>query len=292
MPRIKNILTFTRPFTLILAGMTYTLGTSIARYLGRADDPLAFGLGFGWVILVVITMNLLAIYFRPHNERLVKEESIPEQNWLRAAAFQLSVAALGVAALLTVFLLRLNISGTAILFAGLILLCALVYALPPLRIVNSGFGEQLLAAVIAVFVPAFSLSLQTDGVTRLLSAVVTPVILLMIAYYLVANFSTYREDLKYERRTLLMRATWEQAITLHHVIILMAYLSLAAMPLLGLPRAVFYPPFYIFPLALLQIFLMQRIAQGASANWKLMTTLAASVIGLTIYIFIITFWIR
>ena len=292
MPRLKHLLTFARPYTLLLAGMTYTLGISIARYLGRADNPLAFGLGFGWVILVVMAMNLLAVYFRPHEERLIKDEPIQEQNWLRAAAFQLSVAELGVAAVITVFLLQQNITPTAFTFAAILLVVAMLYALPPLRLVNSGFGEQILAAQIAAFVPAFSLALQTGDVHRLLSAAITPIILLAIAYFLVLNFATYKDDIKYERRTLLTRAGWERAVNLHHIIIFLAYLSLAAMPLLGLPSAIFFPLFYIAPLALLQIFTLHRISQGAPANWTFLTTLAASVIGLTIYIFIITFWIR
>ena len=292
MPRLKHLLTFTRPFSLLLAGMTYTLGASIARYLGRADHPLAFGLGFGWVILVVMAMNLLSVYFRPHEEHLVKDEPVAEQNWLRAAAFQLSVAALGVAAVITVFLLQQSVTSTAFAFAAILLVVAMLYALPPLRLVNSGFGEQILAAQIAAFAPAFSLSLQTGDVHRLLSAAITPIILLMIAYFLVLNFATFKDDTKYERRTLLIRAGWERAVNLHHIIIFMAYLSLAAMPLLGLPTAIFLPPFYIFPLALLQIFAMHRISQGAPANWTFLTTLAASVPILTIYIFIVTFWIR
>ena len=292
MPLLKHLLSFTRPLILVLAGMTYTLGIGIARYLGRADNPLAFGLGFGWVVLVVMAMNLLAVYFRPHNEFLVPNETIPERNWLRAAAFQLSIAALGVAAVITVFLLQQNISPIAFTFAAIILVVALIYALPPLRLVTSGFGEQILAAQIAAFVPAFSLALQTGDVHRLLSAAITPIILLAIAYFLVLNFATYKEDVKYERRTLLTRAGWERAVKLHHIIIFLAYFSLAAMPLLGLPSAIFFPPFYIAPLALLQIVSMQRIAQGAPANWTFLTTLAASVLGLTIYIFIVTFWIR
>ena len=292
MPRLKHLLTFTRPLLLVFAGMTYTLGTSIARYLGRADSPLTFSLGFGWVILVVMAMNLLAVYFRPHEERLVKDEPIAEQHWLRAAAFQLSVASLGVAAVLTVFLLQQNISPTAFVFAGIMLVVALIYALPPLRLVNSGFGEQILAAQIAAFVPAFSLALQTGDVHRLLSATITPIILLAIAYFLVLNFASYKDDIKYEHRTLLTRAGWQRAVNLHHIVILLAYFSLAAMPLLGLPSAIFFPPFYIAPLALLQIIAMQRIAQGAPANWTFLTTLATSVVGLTTYIFIVTFWIR
>lgn len=292
MSRLKHLLTFTRPLILVLAGMSYTLGVSIARYLGRANSPLAFGLGFGWVILVIMAMNLLAVYFRPHNEFLVPNETIPERNWLRAAAFQLSIAALGVAAVITVFLLQQNISPPAFTFAAIILVVALIYALPPLRLVNSGFGEQILAAQIAAFVPAFSLALQTGDVHRLLSAAITPILLLTIAYFLVLNFATFKDDIKYERRTLLTRAGWERTVNLHHILVFLAYLSLAAMPLLGLPSAIFFPPFYIFPLALLQIVAMQRIAQGNPPNWTFLTTLAASVPILTVYIFIVTLWIR
>ncbi len=292
MPRLKHLLTFTCPLILILAGLTYSLGTGIARYLGRADNPLTFGLGFGWVILVLVAMNLLAVYFRSHNEFLVENETIPERNWLRAAAFQMAIAALGVVAVLTVFLFQNKIAASAVLFAALILLAALAYALPPLRLIYSGFGEFTLAILLAVLIPAFSLTLQMGDVHRLLGAITFPLTALAFAYFLAANFPTFVEDHKYERGTLLLRIGWERALLLHHILVLNTYLLFAAMPLFGFPWAIILPAFYGMPFALFQIFWLQRISQGASPNWAFLTTLTITVLGLTTYLLTLTFWIR
>ena len=292
MPKLKPLIPFTNPLILALAALSYTLGTGIARYLGRADSPLNFWLGFGWILLLILAMNLLTIYFRPPNEPILAEETLKERNWARATLFQFSIALLGSVALLTIALFQSGINLTAIIFATIIFTLVLIYALPPMRVVTSGFGEQLLAALIAVFVPAFSLSLQMGDVHRLLSAVVFPLILLTIAAFLALNFPTYKDDLKYERGSLLLRLGWERAIPLHHILILTAYLLFAAMPLFGLPRALFMPAFFVAPLAFFQIYWMQKIAQGASPNWKFLKILIYSVIGLTLYILTITFWMR
>ncbi|MBT3338152.1 MAG: UbiA family prenyltransferase [Anaerolineae bacterium] len=292
MKRIKHLLTFSNPLLLTLAALTYTLGTGIARYLGRADHPLLFGLGFGWVMLTLLAMNLLTVYFRPPNEPLIVEETIKERDWLRAAAFQLSLAALGVVAMLTVFLFLNSIAPSALLFAILIILAALAYALPPLRLVYSGFGEFTLAMLFALFIPAFSLTLQMGTVHRLLGAVTFPLTALTFATFLVTNFPDFSEDSKYERLTLLIRISWQRAVPLHHILVLSAYFLFAGMPLLGFPWALIAPVFLIMPFALFQIFWLQKISQGAPPNWKFLTVLSLSVLGLTTYILTITFWMR
>ncbi len=292
MPRIKHLLTFTRPLLIVLAGMTYTLGTGIARYLGRADSPLTFGLGFGWILLIVMAMNLLAVYFRPHNEFLIVGETIPERNWLRAAAFQLSIAALGVAAVLTVFILQQGISPSTTFFAVLILLAALAYALPPLRLVTSGFGELTLAILIAALVPAFAFTLQVGEMHRLLASVAFPLTALTLAALLVFTFPAFAEDTRYERRTLLTLMGWQRAVPLHHILVFSAYFLFATMPQFGIPWTIIAPVFLIMPFALFQIFWLQRISQGAPPNWKFVNILAITVLGLTTYLLTITFWIR
>jgi len=295
MNRLKHLLTFTRPLLLALAALTYTLGTGIARYLGRADSPLRFGLGFGWVLLVLLAMNLLTIYFRPPNEPLIdskEDETIKARNWLRAAAFQITIGALGVAAVLTILLFVNNISPNAILFGVLILLVALGYALPPLRLIYTGLGEFTLAILFALLIPAFSLSLQIGELHRLLGAVAFPLAALTFAVFLILNFPNFAEDRKYERGTLLIRIGWQRAVPLHHILVLTAYLLFAAMPLFGFPRSLILPVFLIAPFALFQIFWLQRIAQGAPPNWKFLRLLALSMLGLTAYILTLTFWIR
>lgn len=292
MTRIKNLLSFSQPLLLALASLSYFLGIGIARYLGLAENLLIFGLGFGWVILLLLAMNLLAVYFRPYNEPLIEKETIVERNWLRAAAFQIVVVSLGAVALLTVFLFQNGLPPTAIFFATLILLASFAYALPPLRFITNGFGELTLAILLAALIPAFGFTLQTDEIHRLLGAVAFPLTALTLAFFLILNFPTFAKDTKYERRTLLVRIGWERAIPLHHFLILSAYLLFAAMPLIGFPWAVIWPVFLVMPFALFQIYWMQQVALGASPNWKFLIALASTVLGLTAYILTITFWIR
>ena len=293
MIRLKHLLTFSNPLLLALAALTYTLGTGIARYLGRADDPLVFGMGFGWMILLLLAMNLLAVYFRPHNERLIEEETIVERNWLRAAAFQISGVALGVVAMLTVFLLQQSVSPIALLFALLIFFAAIAYALPPLRLITSGFGEFVLAILFALLIPAFSLTLQMGELHRLLGAVAFPLAALALAFFLVLNFPAYKEDLKYERGSLLLRVGWPRAISLHHILIFSAYLLFAAMPLIAsIPWAVISSVFLVMPFAIFQVYWMQQIANGVNPNWKFLNLLAITVLGLTTYTLTLTFWMR
>ena len=290
--RLKTLLPFTNPLLLALGALSYALGTGIARYLGRADSPLNFWLGFGWITLLILAMNLLTAYFRPHNEPLLENETLKERNWVRAAMFQVSIILLSVVALLTLSLLLNGISPLALVLALLIILAAIAYALPPLRLLTSGFGELLLAVILALLLPAFSLSLQMGELHRLLGAVAFPLTALSFAFFLVLDFPTYAEDRKYERGTLLLRIGWERAIPLHHILLLAAYLLFASMPLFGLPRTIFTPAFYVAPFALFQIYYLQKIAQGAPPNWKFLKILAHSVIGLTLYVLIFTLWTR
>ncbi|MCP4142697.1 MAG: UbiA family prenyltransferase [Chloroflexi bacterium] len=293
MNKLKHLLTFSNPLLLALGGLTYTLGTGIARYLGRADHPLVFGMGFGWIILLLLAMNLLAIYFRPHNERLIEEETLVERNWLRAASFQISAVALGVVAMLTVFLLQQGVALAALFFAALIFLSVIAYALPPLRLITSGFGELILAILFALLIPAFSLTLQMGELHRLLGAVAFPLTALALAFFLVLNFPAYKEDYKYKRGSLLQRIGWQKAIPLHHILIFSAYLLFAAMPFVAsIPWAVISSVFLVMPFAIFQVYWMQQIANGISPNYKFLTLLAITVIGLTTYTLTLTFWIR
>jgi 1,4-dihydroxy-2-naphthoate octaprenyltransferase len=289
---LKTLLPFTNPRLLIFGAASYTLGASIARYLGRAASPLNFWFGMAWTLLLILAMNFLTAYFRPSNEPLIRNETLKERNWTRAALFQVALAALGVVAVLTVALLFSGISAVALFFALLILFAAMFYALPPVRLITRGFGELLLAVFFSLLLPAFALSLQMGVTHRLLGALAFPLLALSLAFFLLLDFPLYAEDRKYERGSLLVRIGWERATTLHHVLILTAYLLFAAMPLLGFPRALFVPVFYVAPFAFFQIFWLQKITQGTPPNWKFFKLLVYSVIGLTLYILIVTFWLR
>ena len=280
-----------RPLHLLLAALTYLLGASIPAYLGKSFQPLAFLLGLAGVLLAQLSMSLLAEVFRPHNEPLVEDETPQQKETLRNNMLYLSIVGLTSSAFI-VYLLYINqvlALPSFILYLSSFIL-VLVYAIPPVRLLNRGFGELSLAAHIAYIIPSIGFLLQAKDNHRLLTIIIIPLTALALAYFLVVNFTSFSSDQKYQRDTLLRRLTWERAVPMHHSLIVFAYAVFAIAPLLGF--SALWTAFLTLPFALLQIILVRNISLGAKPNWILLTSTALAVFGLTTYFITLTFWIR
>jgi 1,4-dihydroxy-2-naphthoate octaprenyltransferase len=293
MQRLLTILRLTRPLLLLLAALTYVLGTAIARYLGNPLQLSAFWLGLIGVVLAQASMSLLAEVFRPLNEPIVQGETLADRKAIHDAALYVSVAALAVAAFVAVLLYQEGrLLPPVVLFTGLSLVALILYAVPPARLFDKGFGELLLALHLAYVIPSIGFLLQAEQYHRLLNAVIIPLTLLAFATFVALDFPTYADDLKYERRTLLMHIGWERAVPLHHGLIIAGYALLACAPLLGFSYSLLWPAFLSLPFAALQIFLLRNIAMGAKPIWTLLSATAVSIFGLTAYFLMIAFWLR
>lgn len=293
MTRIQNLIRLSRPLYLLLSALTYILGAGIARYLGHGQDVNAFWLGMGWVFLLQLSASMLTEVFRPTYEPLILEETPVERIALRNALLLIAATALTSAAVIILLMLTAGLMTPPVLmFLGLAVLAALAYGVPPLRLVNTGFGELTLAILIADLIPALAFLLQTGELHRLLVIVAIPLTALALAFFIVLNFSAYAIDIKYVRRTLLTRLGWERAVPLHHFLILTAYLLFAISPLLGFPWVILWPVFLTLPFGILQVLWLRNIALGGRPVWNFLTTLATSVFGLTAYVLTLNFWIR
>jgi 1,4-dihydroxy-2-naphthoate octaprenyltransferase len=287
----RNILRLSRPLHLLLAALTYTLGASIPAYLGKPFQPLAFSLGLAGVLLAQLSMSLLAEVFRPHNEPLVEDETPKQKETLRNNALYISIAVLSSNAFI-VFVLYINkvLVLPTFYFLLLSLLLALAYAIPPIRLLNRGFGELTLAVHLAYVIPSIGFLLQARENHRLLAVIIIPLTALALAYFLIINFISFPSDEKYQRATLLRRLTWEHAVPLHHSLIVFAYMIFVIAPLLGF--SILWPAFLTLPFAVLQILLLRHISTGGKPNWPLLTATALAVFGLTTYFLTLTFWLR
>ncbi len=281
----------TRPLLLLLAALTYTLGASIPAYLGRSFQPVVYALGLAGVLLAELSMALLAEVFRPHNEPLVENETPQQKEALRTNALYLSIAAL-LSSAFFVYLLYIDqaLVASSIIFIVTSFVLVISYSIPPIRLVNRGFGELTLAAHIAYVVPSIGFLLQAQDNHRLLAVIIIPLTALALAYFIVVNFTSYLIDQKYERGTLLRRLTWERAVPLHHGLIVFAYVVFAVAPLFGF--SILGTAFLTLPFALLQIILVRNLSLGAKPNWVLLTSTALAVFGLTTYFITLTFWLR
>ena len=289
---IRNLLRLSRPLQLLLAALTYFFGASIANYLGKPFLTDSFWLGLLGVLLAQMSMNLLAEVFRPPNEPLIQGETIRERMVLRNNALYISIASLTAVAVIAFLLYnngRLTISSLFFLFLSLAIVIA--FAIPPIRLIDRGVGEFLLAAHIAYVFPSIGYLLQAGETHRFLLLTI-PVAFLAFAFFIVLDFPSFATDRKYERVTFLTRLGWERVVPLHHLVVLLASLFFLGLPLFGLSLSLLWPAFITLPFALFQILQLRGIALGAPPNWTLLTMTALSVFGLTVYFLSLTFWLR
>ncbi len=294
MPRLLTLLRLSRPLYLLFAALTYALGAGIARYLGNPQTPTVFWPGLIGALFAQTGMNLLVEVFRPFNEPITAaDESRAERRAIREAALYVSTAALVAAGVIAyLFYYDGRLAPPSLLFLGLSLLVVILYSVPPLRLVDRGFGELLLAVQLAYLIPSIAFLLQTGEYHRLLSVITIPLVLLAFATFLAFDFPVYADDLKYARNTLLTRLGWERAIPLHHACVLAAYILFASAPLQGFSLGLIWPAFLSLPFAFLQIFWLRNIALGAKPIWTLLTANAIALLGLTAYFLTLTFWLR
>lgn len=288
----RNLLRLSRPLQLLLAALTYSLGASMANYLGKPFRSDSFWLGLVAILLAQASMNLLAEVFRPYNEPILEGETRKDRLAFRNNALYVSIAALTANAVIAFLLYNNNhLSISALFFLLLSLLLVLTYSIAPFRFINRGFGEFVLAAHIAYVVPSIAYILQSGETHRFL-LIGIPLTFLAFAYFIIEAFPSFASDSKYDRGTILTRLGWQRAIPLHHLFVLLAYVFFVAAPVFGLSLSLLWPAFLTLPFAVFQIFQLRNISLGAPTNWTLLTATALSVFGLTAYFLSLTFWLR
>jgi 1,4-dihydroxy-2-naphthoate octaprenyltransferase len=293
MPNVRTFIKLARPLQLLLALITFSLGAGISRYLGHPVKLAAFGLGILAIFAIQVAAFWLVEFFHLPLTPLAKGETPRNREALRIGLFQSAMALLTVsgATIVTLLLTRLLPMPAGVLM-GLIIFFFFAYAVPPMRLSDTGYGELVQAIALGTLYPALAFFLQFGEYHRLLTFATFPLTLLALAYLLVNDFAAFSTDLKYGRHSMLTRLTWQRAIPIHHLFVLLSFLFFAVVPLLGFPWGLVWPVFLALPFAAIQIIWLQRIARGGRALWRFLIPLAATVFGLTAYLLALTFWIR
>ena len=282
-----------KPLDMLFMALTYVLGAGIARYLGFPARLSVFWLGLLAVLLAQMTMGLLREVFRTDAGPPGAEDGASVEQGVRAAALYVAIAALAACAIIAFAFYKDGVM-TPPLVVSLVgsLLLLLAYAVPPVRLLDRGFGELLLAINIAYLGPAIGFVLQAGTYHVLLNTSALPLTLLLFATFLVLDFPSYAQDLKYTRHTLVLRLGWQNALNLHHGLLLSAYALLGMSALFGFSFALLAPAFLTVPFAVLQWWLLRSMASGAKPIWNLLTANAVAVFGLTTYFLTLSFWLR
>jgi len=286
---MRSLFKLSRPLHIFFIGIAYVLGVGLAKHLGVQVNILTLWFGLAFVCLAQISLNFLVEVFRPINEPILPDETRLERARLRDKLLVASLGLLGVAAACAYSLDALNhLTPPALTFLSLSFFIVLVSAVPPFNLVRRGFGEFFFAVHVGYVSLALGFLLQAEKFQRLIPVFALPITLLALACFLAFDFSTFADDIKYERITLLTRLGWQRIVPLHHALALAAFFLFAASPLAGISFALIWPSMLGLPFGVLQIVLLRNIASGAPPNWRALNLTAATLFLLTTYALTIT----
>jgi 1,4-dihydroxy-2-naphthoate octaprenyltransferase len=289
----------TRPFFLLGGILMYALGVGIVHYLGTQINWPVYWLGQIAVTLLQMSAQYLNEYFdfemdsqNPNRTFFSGGSGLGnEQGLPRRIALWAAFATLGGFAICVVFLYQSHLLKVEVFVLLLLaVLGALLYSIPPIRLVSTGYGELSTSILVANIVPAFAFALQYGSLHRLLPMVTFPLTALHLAMLIAFSLPDFANDVKFGKRTLLVRLGWERAMLIHNVLILLAYVFLVLAIVEGLPLRLAWPGFLTLPLAVFQIWRMNQIAQGAPTRYNLLTFAAIALFGLTAYFLAFSFW--
>jgi 1,4-dihydroxy-2-naphthoate octaprenyltransferase len=290
---LRLFVRLSRPIFLVGGALLYGLGAAIASYLGRTIDATLYIAGQVLITSLQLMAHFLNEYYDAASDAdndqrtwfsggsgALGPDGLPKQVALYAAVVSLVIAA----TLASVLLFRGVVPLAAWLVLGMIFLGAFFYSSPPVRLITSGYGELSTSLLVAGLLPTFAFTLQTGELHRLLLMSTTPLVALHFAMMLTFELPDYASDLKNDKRTLMVRIGWATAMRLHDIAILFATLTFAIAFLYGLPRRVGFGALIALPLALAQIWQMDRLRRGFPARWRTQTLGAIGLFALSSYL--------
>lgn len=301
MKSMRYFIQLSRPIFVLSSVLLYFLGIGIAHYLSGQINWTSFFLGLGWIVVIILGTQYLAEYFGPnfmdkeptrkHTPFSGGSGAIGVGRLPRQVALWAGLTCLTITASLTVLLIqKLGISIVGILIMGLIFIGEFLYAIPPFRMVSSGYGEVIMSIIVIGLVPAFAYLLQGHDFHRLLLMVAFPLTTLHLGMLLALEFPDYASDIIQGNRPAIIRIGWQRGMLLHNFLILISFVILGVAFVFGLPLSVGWPVIFVLPIGLFQIWMMNRIADGAKPNWNLLVMVSISTFGLTTYLLTFAFW--
>ncbi len=295
---ISAFINLSQPQALLVGVLFYALGGGIVNYLGQSINWTAYWLGQACVTMLQLSsFYLKAVYDlpigvnRPGGKPILPDKDGKEAAYSRSALLLLSTTTLTIGAVITVLLFANGyLSTTTLMMLGLAFLISFFYAVPPFRLVYSGYGELAISFMMANIIPALAFLIQIGNFHRLLAMITFPITALYLAMLLALSLEGYASDEKYSRKTSMVRLGWQRGMNLHNLLILFGFLLFGLAAILGLPWSLTWPGLLGLPLGLFQIWQMGSIATGAKPHWRLLSLNAVATVVLTAYLVTFTLW--
>jgi 1,4-dihydroxy-2-naphthoate octaprenyltransferase len=290
-----------RPLYIFEAILLYLLGIGIFHYLSGPINWTLFFRGLIWLVFILLGSQYLNEYFDPDSVRnLTTTKHTPFSGnsgtlgagkLSRLVALWAGLTCLTISASITVLLVQ-NLANkqAVVLMLGLIFIGEYIYAVPPFRLVSSGYGELSMSIVRVGLIPLMAFLLQGHDFHRILIMVSFPLTLLHISMLLALELPDYASDLIQGKKPILIRIGWLKGMQIHNILIFGSFIIIGLALALGLPLNVVWPVVFVVPIGIFQIWMMNRIGEGAKPNWNLLMLIATSTFALTAYILAFAFW--
>lgn len=297
---LRLLVRVSRPHFLLGAALVYSLGVGMAKYLGVQVSWAYYLVGQAWVTTLQLGTHLLNEYYdapadqdNPNRTPFSGGSGAVGPGKLsRTTVFLAACGCFAATAAFTVLLITMGMTPTILALMLLIFLGAFFYSTPPVRLSTSGYGELTTSILVAFLVPAFAFLLQAGDLHRLLAMTTFPLVAVHLAMMLAFELPDYGNDLRHEKRTLMVRMGWKNGMLFHDVLILSSYLLLGLAVPLGMPFMLALPAFFTFPVGILQIWQMRRVAAGARPNWIALTLTPVILFVAMAYLLAFTYWTR
>jgi len=291
---VKNLLKAVKPFQLACMLATYTLGAGLVQYVRHLKDWGTLIQGGLFLLFVILSVELFMVL-----EQLRDIKNWPKDTNLNEIKRLRWVIALVIATFLTAavtifvdWMMRNSLwIGLTFLILGFIVLVG-IYYLSEVRLGLRSYKILVEALLFVVFPPGVAYFSQSSEPHRLLTLVVLGLIPAYLAYRLLTDLKTFREDLLYEKATFVTHVGWEKAMVVHNALILLAYLIFALVALIDFPWFLLWPVFLTLPIGLFEVWLMEGVRRGKKPLWGLMQFATACVLFIPIYLLGFAFWIR
>lgn len=293
----RSIINLLKPWGMVFILFTFTLGASLAHYLGGRINLLDLLSGFIICLLIWSMRHFLGAYFdHPESYHSSLNLNDPDRGNLLnirrglLLLYTLLILTAG-ATLTTILIFRGVFNAGAILWLGVALLLNFFSVAPPLRLSQNGYGELVEALYIANLVPAIAFSLVEPSPSVLIVELTLPLTFIFMAMKIALEFKAYGFDGSHGRQSLVTRVGWQNALVMHNLFLLSAYVLLGIFLLLGLPWSLTWPPLLTLPFGVLQMFHLIGISNGASPKWRYLTWLAIGLFLLIVYMMSISLWL-
>ena len=282
------------PGALLAGFLLYGLGVAIAKYLSVEINSSAYV--FGQICVTMLQLSryyLKATYDLPaeRDPRAALGAGSEETSLTRTKLLLLSFTTLTIGAVFTVLLFTYHwVNWPVFIIIAASFLLMFLYAVPPFRLVYSGYGELISAFFMANLVPGIGFLLQAGDFHRLLAMITFPITALYLALELAFSLEHYQALAKGSARSMMERFGWQTGMFFHNVMILFGYLLIGVAALSGMPLSLVIPGLVSLPLGFFQIWQISQIGGGAKPHWRLLRLTAAATVGLTAYLFAFSLW--